>query len=263
MELINSETEEGKVFVNKLAAAERQIAAAIRMYFMEEDPLAIHTVASAAMNLYADLLRRRGKDPAVFLLGYGFLRAAKDFIDGRLTEEELSNWGEGALDFLEPLVDFLRNNPDYDIENARVSGPPDYVQKYWKEKRKSYNFLKHADRDHEALLDLANVNNEDVIAQAIGCAAHLNCEMTPEKEVFISAMYAQGKLENPPLEPALIWVMKAHSPGAVMYLARKHICYPRVDDDVSIDFDEVKEKSVRILAERMEQEFGKQDNKDT
>ncbi len=52
-----------QIFVNKLSAAERQLASALRCYFMEEDELAIHVVASSALNLYADLLNKQGKDP--------------------------------------------------------------------------------------------------------------------------------------------------------------------------------------------------------
>ena len=51
-----------KTHVTKLAAAERQLSAAIRMFFAGEDELAIHTVASAAYRIIADLKSSRGKD---------------------------------------------------------------------------------------------------------------------------------------------------------------------------------------------------------
>ncbi|MXQ07894.1 hypothetical protein GQ651_08550 [Alphaproteobacteria bacterium GH1-50] len=230
MEIIKNEAEDGKVFVNKLAAAERQLSAAIRMYFMEEDPLAIHTVASAAMNLYADLLKRRGKDPAIFGIVYGLLRAARDYIDGNLAKEDVEKWGDGAFEALEPFIEMLRNDPELNVDEIRVSGPPAYVQEFWREKRKSYNFLKHADRDHAKLLDQAHLNNEDLIFQAIGCAAHLNCEMTHEKEMFFAAMVVLGKLKKPDWDSELISAMTAHPPDEMMRRARKVLCYSRVDD---------------------------------
>ena len=39
MEFVKNENEAGKVYVTKLAIAERQLNAAVRMYFMEEDEL--------------------------------------------------------------------------------------------------------------------------------------------------------------------------------------------------------------------------------
>lgn len=251
MELVKKTKEPGRLFINKLSAAERQLAAAIRMYFMEEDPLAIHTVASAALNLYADLMRMRGKEPALHGIAYGHFRAARDYLDGELSDEDLSKWGEGAFEALGPIIDLLRANPDFEIDQLTVSGSAQYTRDFWSDKRKSYNFLKHADRDSGDLLDESDVNNEDIIYQAIGNSMHLNCEFTREKEFFISALYAFGHLENPPSEPLLIWIMMAHSREETMHLARKNLCYSRVDDDLDVDFDAAKEKSKMLLCEHL------------
>ena len=167
MELIKQTKEPGRLYINKLSAAERQLSAAIRMYAMEEDQIAIHVVASAALNLYADLLRMRGKDRALHGYVYGLFRAARDFIEGKLSDEDLSEWGEGSLETLKPTIDILRANPDFDIEEISVSGPPQFIRAYWSAKRRSYNFLKHADTDIDGLLDEAEINNEDVILNAI------------------------------------------------------------------------------------------------
>jgi len=51
-----------KVHVTKLAAAQRQLRAAIRMFFAGEDELAVHTVASASYRILADLKEERGRD---------------------------------------------------------------------------------------------------------------------------------------------------------------------------------------------------------
>lgn len=49
-----------KLRINKIDAARRQIDAAIRMTFGEEDPAAIHSVIGAAHRVVRDLCERRG-----------------------------------------------------------------------------------------------------------------------------------------------------------------------------------------------------------
>ena len=242
------------MFINKLSAAERQLNAAIRMYFMEEDPLAIHTVASASLNLYADLLRMRGKEPALHNIVYGLFRMARDYINGKLSDDDLSELGEEGLEAIKPMIEALRKTPDLDIDAIEVSGSHAFVRNFWFDKRKSYNFLKHADRDHDGLLDEASINNEDIIFNAIASSAHLNCPLSSEKELFYSAMYALDRLENPPKEPEMIWIMMPHSHDEIMHLCRKNLCYSRVDDDLDIDFEAAKEKSMALLKERWELE---------
>ena len=97
MTLIENEKEAGKSYINKLAAAERQLAAAIQMYFLCLDPVAIHTVSSAAHTILANLLEHRGKDASIHGVVYGFLRAARDLNEGKITEDEIREWGDGAL----------------------------------------------------------------------------------------------------------------------------------------------------------------------
>lgn len=53
---------EARIHVTKLAAAQRQLRAAIRMFFSGEDELAVHTVVSASYRIIADLKCARGQD---------------------------------------------------------------------------------------------------------------------------------------------------------------------------------------------------------
>lgn len=251
VELIKNTKEEGKIFVNKLSAAERQLSAAIRMYFMEEDQLAVHTVASAALNLYADLMKFRGKEPALYGGIYGVLRAARDVLDGEFSLDHFDSWGVEGRKLIQDMVEFLGANPEIDIEAIRVNGPDSFVRQYWTEKRKAYNFLKHADRDRDGLLDEADVNNENIIVEAIGNALHLNCKMTPDKEFFISAMYAMDFLSDPPSDPMLIWILKQLSADEIMSLARRNLCYSRVNDDFEIDLDSKSDLATKNYLERL------------
>ena len=49
-----------EIRVTKIQAAQRQIDAAIRMLFGNEDPVAIHTVAMAGFRILRDLTKQRG-----------------------------------------------------------------------------------------------------------------------------------------------------------------------------------------------------------
>ena len=51
--------------VSKLDAAKRQLEVAIRLYFYNGDPVAIHTLVGAAYNVIRDLNRRLGGKPMV------------------------------------------------------------------------------------------------------------------------------------------------------------------------------------------------------
>jgi hypothetical protein len=90
VELIQNDKETGKEFVNKLAVGERQLASAIKMYFLELDPLAVHLVASAAHNVLADLMKDRGTNPAVHAWLYSLLRTAKELQTGEVTESDIT-----------------------------------------------------------------------------------------------------------------------------------------------------------------------------
>lgn len=48
-----------KLTVTKVDAAERQLQAAIRLFFEEREPISVHTLASAASQLTADLMKAK------------------------------------------------------------------------------------------------------------------------------------------------------------------------------------------------------------
>jgi hypothetical protein len=49
------------VHLTKLAAAQRQLNAAIRMLLRNEDELAVHTVAAAAFRILRDIKKKHGR----------------------------------------------------------------------------------------------------------------------------------------------------------------------------------------------------------
>jgi hypothetical protein len=80
---------QASIFINKLEAARRQLDTAIRMTFANEDELAIHTVAAAAYRILRDILDKRGRHDLENLYRAGLYRMAKDFVNGKLSKDEL------------------------------------------------------------------------------------------------------------------------------------------------------------------------------
>ncbi len=98
-------TAAAELHVSKLAAAQRQLDAAIRMYFGEEDELAIHTVVSAAYSIISDLKSKRGRDESVdFLMRGIFMRVAISLLAKCLrlscVERDYGNTSSLSLRFL-------------------------------------------------------------------------------------------------------------------------------------------------------------------
>ena len=59
------------------------------MTFANEDELAIHTVAAAAYRILRDILDKRGRHDLENLYRAGLYRMAKDFVNGKLSKDEL------------------------------------------------------------------------------------------------------------------------------------------------------------------------------
>lgn len=93
-----------KLTISKLDAARRQLEIAVRLYFVEADPVSIHTLTSTAYQLLADINKAIGGSP--------------------MLKEQVPTWVR----------------PDASDEARRRLN-------------EAANFFKHADRDHEAILE--------------------------------------------------------------------------------------------------------------
>jgi len=140
--------------INKAAAAQRQLDAAIRMLFLEEDILAIHTVAAAARRIVADLINRRGLSIADEM----YSRAV------RTTIQELSGKTPSDEEIVRQLPKWKR-----------------FIEEH---RNKSANFLKHADRDHKALLNESDLETDDLLLEACHLYSELGFELTTEMKAF-------------------------------------------------------------------------------
>ena len=74
-----------EIYITKLLAARRQLYAAIRMFFADEDELAIHTVASAAYRVICDLKSQRGRDEVGDYYLTSVFYVVRDYRRGTLT----------------------------------------------------------------------------------------------------------------------------------------------------------------------------------
>ena len=155
--------------VTKLAAAKRQLQAAIRLFFWEEDELAIHTVASAVYGLLKDLKRDRGQSEAADSYRTMFFYLVRDFRRGTLPAHLTSD--PSMLAEIERIADQLSPiTADSKLSDVQVTLPPALEKQYWNDSNQAANFLKHADRDTNGTLPLKNVDNNLLLLKC--CSAY-------------------------------------------------------------------------------------------
>jgi len=155
--------------VTKMAAAKRQLQAAIRLFFMEEDELAIHTVAAASYGLLKDLKRDRGVSEAADVYRTTFFYLVRDFRRGTLPAHMTSD--PTMMAEIQRIADTLSPiTADSKISDVKVTIPPALEKSYWNESNRAANFLKHADRDSDGTLSLDDVDNRLLIMKC--CSAY-------------------------------------------------------------------------------------------
>ena len=155
--------------VTKLAAAKRQLQAAIRLFFLEEDELAVHTVASAAYGLLKDLKRDRGQNEAADSYRTTFFYLVRDFRRGTLPAHLTSDPSKMAE--IERIADQLSPiTADSKLSDVQVTISPAQEKQYWNESNRAANFLKHADRDTDGTLPLEKIDNNLLLLKC--CSAY-------------------------------------------------------------------------------------------
>jgi hypothetical protein len=161
-----------RVHINKYAAAERQLKAAIRLYFADEDELAVHTVAAATYQLLADLLKDRGFDVAADHYLTSFFYAVRDYHRGTLPDALKTNPQFNA--WVADIAEQLPIGPDTAAEDVKVELSEKVKLDFWKHRHATANFLKHADRDSGGHLALDEVDNLLLLMQCYGAHFELS-----------------------------------------------------------------------------------------
>lgn len=155
--------------VTKLAAAKRQLQAAIRLFFFEEDELAIHTVASAAYGLLKDLKGDRGQSEAADSYRTTFFYLVRDFRRGTLpahftSDPTIMAEVERIADQLSPIT------ADSKLSDVQVTVSSALEKQYWNESNRAANFLKHAARDTDGTFPLDKIDNNLLLLKC--CSAY-------------------------------------------------------------------------------------------
>jgi FAD/FMN-containing dehydrogenase len=169
-----------RVHVTKLAAAQRQLRAAIRLFFAEEDDLAVHTVASAAYGLITDLKNKRGRDEVADYYLVSVFYVVRDYRRGTLpshfTEDpEAMKWIREIAEQLPFIAESTK------VEDVRVAVSQETAKQYWLKRNRVANFLKHADRDPRAHVPIDEVDNFHLIMRALVSYGDLvNDDLGPE-----------------------------------------------------------------------------------
>lgn len=158
-----------KLRITKLLAAQRQLRAAIRMFFLEEDELAIHTVASAAYSMLTNLKSKCGRNEAADSHLIAVFYSIRDYRRGKLPSY-LSD-DPAIMKWITEMAEQLPIEADMHFDEIKASVSPETTRRFWDKRNKIANFLKHADRDSNSSIVLDEVDNMQLIMQA--CAAHI------------------------------------------------------------------------------------------
>lgn len=175
--------------ITKLEAAHRQLKSAIRLFFIDEDELAVHTVASAAYRLISDLKKKQGQsEPADFYL-ISLFYIIRDFRNGTLPTYITEN--PELMDWVANLSSQFPIEVDLSIEDITASIDKATEASFWKTQNKTSNFLKHADHDAEDRLGVNVIGNLQLLMQAYAALTDLiENDLNSEPEGFVLWLYS-------------------------------------------------------------------------
>ena len=196
------------IFINKLEAARRQLDAAIRMIFANEDELAIHTVAAAAYRIVRDLLEKRGRfdlDETVTVGAYLTARslAAKELPQAEL--DDLTRESPKLLDVIAAIANEIKVKGDAVTPSIRLDRSLRIAD--WNRLSATANFLKHADKDADTHLSLDKIDNDEILVRAI--TAYVSIFHQPS-----DILHGRSDIlhQTPAMSAFHIWWMSLHEP---------------------------------------------------
>lgn len=173
-------------YIDKLAAARRQLLVAVRLFFQDEDPLAVHTLASAAYRLIIDLQGAGGEDEASNVVYGELLHLVELFRKNELPNSVLrkSDLVTNIASVSERLPPKLPATPT----QLGLALSEEEARRYWRQHNYIANFLKHADSDPSAILDIRAIDNLQLLMQATASFGSLAGELR-ENEFLVLAYY--------------------------------------------------------------------------
>jgi hypothetical protein len=210
------------VHVTKLAAAQRQLDAAIRMTLQDEDELGVHTLAAAAYRILRDLKQKRGRSELCDSLNRSLFYIARDLASGKLRDvpEEM----DALSAVLRTLVDAIRRGEVRTKFDVHYFKPIREETAYWRAFNVPSNFLKHADLDADNSLVLDRLDNNDLLLRASAAYADLMGQLTPEMLAYTVFTYID-EWDPPGLSEGMISKLRGASPTH-----RRQLCLRLVRD---------------------------------
>ena len=189
-----------EIYLTKLLVVRRQLCAAIRMFFADEDELAIHTVASAAYRIICDLKSQRGRDEVGDYYLTSVFYVVQEYHRGTLPSTFADN--PETMKWIREKAEQLPITASSRFEDIKASVSPDVAKDYWVKRNKVSNFLKHADRDASAYISTDQVDNLFLLMQALASYLDLaSDDIGPEG--FVLMIYNDvdsGMIEGLPME---------------------------------------------------------------
>jgi len=176
---------DASLHVSKLAAAQRQLDAAIRMTLAAEDKLAIHTVAAAAYQILRDLKKKRERNELSDRLSLGIFGFANDLASGKEIPPSIAK-NRLLAEIVESFSEAIRSGEvrsEKDVASRlKVIGE----KSHWAKFDLSANLLKHADRFPNATIHIDSVDNDLILMHAIPAYVELMGpkSSTPEMMVY-------------------------------------------------------------------------------
>lgn len=215
-----------KVHITKLAAAQRQLRAAIRLFFADEDELAIHTIAAAAYRLITDLKAARGRNEAADTHLVSIFYAVRDFRRGTLSkhiadDSEMMSW-------VAEMAEKLPITSESKIEDITAYIGDEATRAFWRNRNEASNFLKHADKDSQGLLSLEKVDNFILLMQAAGAYVDISKnDLGPEGLIlWLYSTVQQGEVETLPEKFKSIGERLLQVEG----IERRGLCYALIQE---------------------------------
>jgi hypothetical protein len=178
------------IFINKLEAARRQLDAAIRLTFSNEDALAIHTLGAAAYRIVRDILHKRRQHAPDEFVRNGIYQMSMSLAHGEMSHKEIEflKKSEAHYAFMCEVAEQIKvqgaSGNKVTIDQVSMTSSKQAKISHWQTMSKVASFLKHAERDADSSLNLDEVDNDNLLFHASGAYVLASHHITPEIAIF-------------------------------------------------------------------------------
>ncbi len=186
------------VVIRKMAAAQRQIDAAIRMYLSEEDKLAVYTVAAAALKILRDVMKGRGRSFVAEQWQGTLVSLARNLLENRPSAalDYVHNHAPDMYQAVQILAEKIKEREQdgnrvrtNDLGHVTVSVGVE--SEYARRVDLPANFLKHADRDAHGHWEEGGFAEEPILLDACEAYHNVMSRITPEMLVFMTLLWIE------------------------------------------------------------------------